>query len=301
VDSTPLGPIHKNFKHFIHRKWGRGEKSFDANHVLTTLHNGQKIIVNKDDNHVCFHVRNDGVWEKEQIELLEQIIRPGFHIVEWGSNYGAHTLFMAEKVGPRGKVFAFEANPNVYRYLEQSIALNHLNDRIVLFKKGVSNHTGTTILSYTSENIGGGGIGGTGEHTVTIDTVCTDNVLPADTRCDILKMDIEGHEWKAIQGAQRLFQDNPNMIVMMEWSPLSMGPAQSEDLIRFMQDQGYNAWRIRRWGLYKKVVLDPVTKDELLTLEQKRDNHPKECQWGIIWSKDPQHMNVFKRKAGISP
>ena len=130
---------------------------------------------------------------KKQTALLDHLLRPSFHIVEWGSNYGAHTLFMTEKAGHRRKVFAFEAKPNVYQYLEQSIALNHLNGRIVLFKKGVSNHTGTIILRYTSENIGGG-IGGTGEHTVTIDTVCTDNILPAGTRCDILKMDIEGHE-----------------------------------------------------------------------------------------------------------
>jgi FkbM family methyltransferase len=252
---------------------------------------------------VFFYVRNDGVWEKEQIALLEHLIRPGFRIVEWGVRLWVHTLIAGEKVGRREKVFVFEANPNVYRYLEQSIALNHLNDRIgiVLFKKGISNHTETTALGYTLENIGGGSIGGTEEHTVTIDTVCTDNILPAGTRCDILKMDIEGHEWKAIQGAKRLFQDNPNMIVMMEWSPLSMEAEQSKDLINFMHNQGYTSWSIRRWGLYKKVVLDPVTKDELLTLEQKRDNHPKECQWDIIWSKDPQHMNAFKRKAGISP
>lgn len=290
VDRTPLGAVQRRITDYIHLKWIRGEKAMGTHHGVTTLHNGQKIIVHTQDQYVCNRIRRYGVWEKEQVALLQHLIRPGFHIIEWGANYGAHTLFMAQKVGPTGHVWAFEPNPHVYPYLEQSIALNQLGDRITLHKTGVSNTAQSTSLAYSTENIGAGSIDSLKEHTVSITTVRTDDVIPPGTRCDILKMDIEGHEWKAIQGAYRLFQDNPNMIVIMEWSPYAMGPVQSQELVDFMVNQGYKAWRIQHWRYYKgkDVVLDPVSSQEMMSLVQKNDPHHTSArdQWDVLWAKD---------------
>ncbi len=94
----------------------RYNKEMNTHHGAITLYNKQKIIVNTQDQYVCNRIRRYGVWEKKQVALLQHLIRPGFHIIEWGANYGAHTLFMAQKVGPTGHVWAFEPNPQVYPY-----------------------------------------------------------------------------------------------------------------------------------------------------------------------------------------
>ena len=306
IDRTPLGPVQHRIEMFV-LLWKRGEKQFDAKHVLATMHNGQKIILHKDDHHVCRLIRMHGVWEREQVELLNSIIRPGFRIIECGANYGCHTLFMAQKVGAAGRVIAFEPNPNVYKYLEQSIHMNHLNDRIHLIKKGASDQKGSCTLGYEIENVGGGCIDhATADHTVNIETVRIDDTVPPGARCDLLKMDIEGHEWKAIQGAKRLFQNNPHMLVMMEWSPLSMGPTRSKELVHFMQGHGYKSWRIQnhgykswrilRRGIGKRLSLTPVTENELYAVAS---NFP--FQWDIIWCKDSALMKPFEKEEGASP
>jgi FkbM family methyltransferase len=50
-----------------------------------------------------------------------------------GANLGVFTLRFAQLVGQKGKVYAFEANPTIFKLLESSVLLNkfkniHWND-----------------------------------------------------------------------------------------------------------------------------------------------------------------------------
>src|SRR6266496_1746810 len=69
-------------------------------------------------------ILNQGCYERELVEFLEAVLRPGMVAVDVGANIGCHTLVMAQAVGTQGRVFAFEPNPAMTERLRANLALN---------------------------------------------------------------------------------------------------------------------------------------------------------------------------------
>ena len=62
------------------------------------------------------------------MKALQELIQPGWTAIDVGANIGYFTLLMANRVGPQGKVIAFEPINENFRILQENIALNgHLN------------------------------------------------------------------------------------------------------------------------------------------------------------------------------
>src|ERR1700730_160433 len=73
-----------------------------------------------------------GRFENETAKALAKIIRPGAIVLDIGANIGAHTLPLAQLVGPNGKVYAFEPTKYAFDKLKQNLALNpELMTRVV--------------------------------------------------------------------------------------------------------------------------------------------------------------------------
>lgn len=246
----------------------RDGKNIDAEHVITKLHNGMSIIVNTNDRCVCWFLRANGRWDRNETEVLEKIVQKGFHIVEVGSNFGAHTLWMADLVGTSGKIYGVEANPNVSKYLKQSIALNKLEDRITLFEMAASNKAYNGFMVYGSQNIGAGYILPDGPDATAkcqIDN-CTpirvkklDDMIP-DQKIDLLKMDAEGAEYWILEGAQTLLKKNPHMMIMMEWDPNHMKRSHIDSVhfLNTLEKRGLKIWAVAEGG-----ILTPMTYDNV--------------------------------------
>ena len=49
-------------------------------------------------------------------------------VFDIGSNIGAFTIPFAKKVGPKGKVFAFEPQSFIYNLLKDNVKLNNLKN-----------------------------------------------------------------------------------------------------------------------------------------------------------------------------
>jgi FkbM family methyltransferase len=217
IASGPIGTAYV--------KYWRDGKDFDADHLITTLDNGMKIIVNKHDNAVCLSIRTTGHWDHAEKKVIDKLIKPGFNVVEVGANFGALTLQMAGLVGEHGNIYAFEANPNVSKYLKQSVSMNHLDDRIHVFEMAASNKDYAGFMVYGEANIGGGFIlpdSHTAQeqckhmHCVPIKVKTLDEVM-AQKKVDVLKIDAEGAEYWILEGATKLLA-NHNIMLILEWS-----------------------------------------------------------------------------------
>jgi FkbM family methyltransferase len=152
--------FHKSVQRFIYHlpiyfKYVRKEKKVDDHHVETTLFNGYKIIVNSDDGCVCRRVRGFGIWEPHEVKVLKDILKTGMRVVEIGANYGTHTLYISELVGPTGQVIAFECNPFVSSKLKKSLEINNIAN-CILKEIAVSDHAYDTFIVYNLDNIGAG-------------------------------------------------------------------------------------------------------------------------------------------------
>jgi FkbM family methyltransferase len=143
-----------------------------------------------------------GEFSEGEIELFGQFLKPGMVAVEVGANIGAHTVFLAQRVGPTGHVLAFEPQRVVYQTLCANLALNSITN-VRAWNAAVGAAAGEIVvpsLDYRQErNYGGLGLGGYA-HGERVPLLTLDSLqLPA---CHLLKIDVEGMEEAVLEGAR---------------------------------------------------------------------------------------------------
>jgi FkbM family methyltransferase len=145
-----------------------------------------------------------GGWETETLDFLRQRLRPNDVVVEIGANIGAHTLVMAQFVGPGGTVYAFEPTEYASRKLQRNIELNHGIANIVLRRELVTNG----MADLPRRNI-------RSSWKLKPDSqIPTEAVSASATSIDefavtegidqlsLLKIDVDGYDFKVLQGAR---------------------------------------------------------------------------------------------------
>ena len=132
--------------------------------------------------------------------------RAGDLVLDCGGCYGDTALYFAHKVGQQGKVLSFEFVPANLEIWRQNVDLNpSLKPTIRLVEAPVSDKSGHELFL---EGSGPGtrivpkpsSVGAASVRTVAIDDVVERENLE---RVDFVKMDIEGSELAALQGAQK--------------------------------------------------------------------------------------------------
>lgn len=88
-----------------------------------------KLFVIGDDVGFSPHMIFEGYWEFWLTRHFAEVIRPGDTVLDIGANLGYYTLLAADLVGPEGRVVAIEPNPEVFRRLSASIAVNGFTSR----------------------------------------------------------------------------------------------------------------------------------------------------------------------------
>jgi hypothetical protein len=69
-----------------------------------------------------------GEYSESEIACLRQLLSAGDTVLDVGANIGDLTVPIAQIVGERGNVYAFEANPANFNYLCANLALNSLRN-----------------------------------------------------------------------------------------------------------------------------------------------------------------------------
>ncbi|MGE5547007.1 MAG: FkbM family methyltransferase [Solirubrobacterales bacterium] len=147
-----------------------------------------------------------GEYSRGEYLFLSQVVRPGMTVLDIGANIGAHTLWMAQAVGPAGTVWAFEPQRVVHQMLCANLALNNLGN-VRALHLGVGRKAGKAAippLDYgRGNNFGGIALreAGRGED-VPVITVDSLNL----TACHVAKIDVEGMEGDVLAGAKKTIE-----------------------------------------------------------------------------------------------
>jgi len=72
-------------------------------------------------------------------------LRQGDTVIDIGAHFGSFSAIASKKIGPTGKVIAFEPNPEIYPRLAHNIAINSLGN-VVLHNEAVSGENGKLVL-----------------------------------------------------------------------------------------------------------------------------------------------------------
>jgi FkbM family methyltransferase len=149
---------------------------------------------------------NHGYWlgsyEMDKCIRFAKAVPAGGVIYDLGGNVGYYTLISAIRAGEHGKVFVFEPLPRNLGFLKRHLALNRIGN-VTVVEAAVSNRSGTVRFEEdASTSKGRIGAGGTLEvGSISLDDWIDQGRLPAP---DLLKVDIEGAELLALEGARRM-------------------------------------------------------------------------------------------------
>ena len=163
------------------------------------------MLYNPNDKFVGRSLDLYGEFSEGETALFGQCVKRGHVVLDIGANVGAHTLFFAAAVGPRGRVLAFEPQRLVFQTLCANVALNNITN-VHCRNEAVGASPGTVrvpVLDPRSEqNFGGLSLEGQREGETegeAVPRVTVDGLGLG--RCHFMKIDVEGMEVPAIEGA----------------------------------------------------------------------------------------------------
>jgi FkbM family methyltransferase len=172
-------------------------------------------------------------------------------VVDAGANIGVYSQFLSRTVGPTGVVHSFEPAPANFRRL-QSATRNLVNVR--LSQAAVGESSGRSKL-YVSDklNVDHRTYATTGDSrcAVPVDIVALDNYFKPGERVDLIKMDIQGYELRALRGANRVLADNPDIKLLVEFWPYGLKQARTSwvELVDWLQARNMLVREITTHGL----------------------------------------------------
>ena len=180
-------------------------------------------------------------------------------IFDVGANLGLYSLLAAE-ANPKAHIHAFEPMPEILARLQAHLELNGI-DNVKVNALGVGSHDGKAVLR---DCRGSNGVND-GMNFIIDSQIPTQEsdrlvpLIPLDDYCqqhgldriDLIKMDIEGGEYEALIGAQRLLQTQRIgclFIELAEWAASRSGHSTGE-IKTLLAENGYQLHRPTSRGL----------------------------------------------------
>jgi FkbM family methyltransferase len=198
------------------------------------------------------HVYVTGEYEPSTTRLFKSLLARGDRVIDVGANVGYFTLLAAKCVGNSGSVVAFEPIPELRRRLEENLQLNQLHNCEVR-AEAVCNEAGTRdFFQGPPDHVGISSLRNLEGHASVhrVRTVCLDDVIPADTKVALIKIDIEGAECHAIEGMMsRLERHHPDLIVEVTDGYLQAMGRSARHLYACLQALGYRGYMIADNGV----------------------------------------------------
>jgi FkbM family methyltransferase len=184
--------------------------------------NAGYVLCSATDYLVLASLIDGGDLERGTRLLIERLVRPGDVVVDVGAHLGLHTLAAGRALRGRGRVHAFEPFEPSVRRLRQSVLINGLADVVEVHEAAAYSHAGTEPLHL-------GSVSGhhslfplsdaSGDETVDVSLVRLDDVLAGDGPVSLMKIDVEGAELEAIEGARAILERSPEVGVIVEFGP----------------------------------------------------------------------------------
>lgn len=134
---------------------------------------------------------------------------PGQIVIDGGGCWGDTALYFSNLVGENGRVYCYEFVPDNLKVLQKNLELNPaLGKRVELVKKALSDRSGEQLFFQAQGPASTVSKENPSANLDTVETLAIDDLVIQQgiPRVDFIKMDIEGAELKALQGARNTIQ-----------------------------------------------------------------------------------------------
>jgi FkbM family methyltransferase len=212
-----------------------------------------------DDSVMRPWIAHYGTWEPTEAGFLRARLRPGMNLLDIGANVGYFSILGARAVGPSGTVVAIEPEPANYALLCANLWEARAAN-VVPLRAAASTFTGRISLSISGENCGDhrSFMERPGERVVAVSGVRMDDVLDADARVDVVKIDIQGADHRAVIGMERLLA-RWRPLLLVEFWPRGVDELGDRpiDVLSYYRSLGFSVSLIDQPGADPGWTMDP--------------------------------------------
>ncbi|MEC9415427.1 MAG: FkbM family methyltransferase [Pseudomonadota bacterium] len=181
--------------------------------------------------------------EVASIRYVRSLVPENTTMLDIGANRGIYSIYMSRAAGKKGKVIAFEAQPELGEYLyavKESFSLNNLE----IVSTALSSESRTMTLRRKSVGSGSASLDFYGDDknldSLDVPVITLDNFLESrnDKSISFIKCDVEGHEANVFYGAEMTLKKYmPTLLFECHRSEEEKG-----DLFSFLSELGYTGF-----------------------------------------------------------
>ncbi|MDM7998657.1 MAG: FkbM family methyltransferase [Dehalococcoidia bacterium] len=190
-----------------------------------------------------------GTYEYWKTRLISDLAKDGMTVLDIGANEGYYSMLSAKAMHDKGRVLAFEPDPDNARWLRKNIEVNGYQC-IQVHEYALSDNEGE-VTFYPA-----GGVGSL-VHTdsplayfhgpseaITVRTRTLDNVLleAGITNVDLIKIDVEGADLLVLRGARRTLESS-NVKILMD---VDVHGRERQEVFDLLRSCGFSLYRVGR-------------------------------------------------------
>lgn len=181
-----------------------------------------------------------GVHEDTTIEYIQSI---GGNVIHAGTGFGDFLPALKNC----NKVYTFEPNNLMYSSAKKTISLNNLTN-VELYPQAIGDYNGNVSLKHIDEK--GLEMGPRSEiniNGIRVPIVKLDSIIPDDVKIDLIHLDLEGYEFRAIRGAMNIIErDKPIIILEID--------TRAVDYNNYMDNIGYKTHKQLIYNSNERMV-----------------------------------------------
>jgi FkbM family methyltransferase len=245
------------------------------------------------------------IWEPQTTKLLLHLANHAKNVIIGGAYFGDQAILIANLIKKNeGIVHAFELNKMQSEFLKRNSDNNSLTN-IKIINKGLWNNSITFLNLSDDDDLAFASSSEMSSNqkpnTITIDEYAKDNCVPY---IDLIMLDIEGSEFKALQGAENLLrntrENSPNIVFEVHRSYVDWSNGlENTDILKYLRSFNYNIFAIRDFQANFDM------KEKLIELISPNDTYLEGPPHGfnMLATKDLRLIKngKFKFLNGVSP
>jgi FkbM family methyltransferase len=237
--------------------------------------NGYRLYARASDTHIGAPLIAGIAHEAHVEAALHEYLSPGATVLDIGANIGVFTTLAASLVGDKGSVVAVEPIPRNIALIERACRSNRFN-QVRVIRAAASDRAGEIELRTHGSTSNSATPAAAGERlraesgaTVRVPTVVLDDELVNIDRLDLIKIDVQGMEPRALRGLARTI-DRFHPPLISEFHPWAIERACGESPFDFLQ------WLAARYAsisvLHRDGSIEECANPEAVMLAWRRIN-----------------------------
>jgi FkbM family methyltransferase len=168
---------------------------------------GKVPILVSPDSALSYWKRDIASVDRHLLAMARELVKPGMVVWDIGANVGLFS-FAAASLG--AQVLAVEGDTWLVNLLQRSVAINHLP--VTVLPAAVAEVCGIGRLQLSQAGRASNSLGEAGGNGQAVVTITLDWILRHFPAPQLVKIDIEGMEYAALQGAARTLALKPKVL-----------------------------------------------------------------------------------------